>query len=103
MFEVGPSSEPECGDEGVWDDGHGLGCGAGAEGGCVFVERHVPDPVDAVFDGATVPPQDLTEGFGVCFSWGEAGDAVGDLFGAPLPVEVTDVADDTEFGLYKES
>ena len=42
------------------------------------------------------PPQDLTEGFGVCFSWGEAGDAVGDLFGAPLPVEVTDVADDTE-------
>ena len=40
---------------------------------------------------------------GVCFSWGEAGDAVGDLFGAPLPVEVTDVADDTEFGLYKES
>ena len=28
LFEVGPSGEPERGDEGVADDRHGLGCGA---------------------------------------------------------------------------
>jgi len=43
LFEVGPSGEPECGDEGVTDDRHGLGCGAGAQGGGVFVEGDVAD------------------------------------------------------------
>ena len=41
LFEVGPSGEPERGDEGVTDDRHGLGCDAGAQGGSVLVEGDV--------------------------------------------------------------
>jgi hypothetical protein len=96
LCEVGPSGELEGVDQGVSDDDHGVGRGPGAEGGGVFAEGGVPDPVEPVFDGAPVPAQVPTELFGTGFGWDETGDAVGDFLGMALPVEAADVADDPE-------
>ena len=56
----------------------------------------VAHPVESDLDGTPVVAQQLGEVLTCGVVGGEAGDAVRDLFGAALPVEAADVADDAE-------
>ncbi len=99
VFGLGPDTAAQllitAGDNPERLRGHGGGCGAGAQGGCVLSECHVADVVDGVLD-RPVPAQVGAQFVGASLIGGEAGDAPGHLLGGALAVEAAGVADDPE-------
>lgn len=68
----------EEGDGEIAAGGKGLGGGAGADLGAIFIERDIPNVVDLVFD-APMAAGDSEQVFSAGLIGGQAGDGMGDL------------------------